>query len=268
MLYLVYDAKNTSCLDSGIVTICYLDLSPYCVDSTLIDTTMDCNFGYMPVCGCDKKEYDNVCEAYFKGGNNFYTNGPCSNLPPSFNLSGSSSLKTFTIYNDEVSQMPIKASDPNAGNTTTINTKLENQFNACLKTEFKNGKLICYPSTGCTGNYTLYMSACDNWGYCAIDTITINVLNKSTSGIKTSNLESFKAYPNPTSSNINLSFTKFESGDFIRIIDITGKQIGNSKTITTNNEILEMDALSNGMYYIQHLTANGVLVSVLKVSKQ
>lgn len=268
MLYLVYDAKNTSCLDSGIVTICYLDLSPYCVDSTLIDTTMDCNFGYMPVCGCDKKEYDNVCEAYFKGGVNFYTNGPCSNLPPSFNLSGSSSLKTFTIYNDEVSQMPIKASDPNAGNTTTINTKLENQFNACLKTEFKNGKLICYPSTGCTGNYTLYMSACDNWGYCTIDTITINVLNKSTSGIKTSNLESFKAYPNPTSSNINLSFTKFESGDFIRIMDITGKQIGNSKTITTNNEILEMDALSTGMYYIQHLTANGVLVSVLKVSKQ
>lgn len=267
MSYIVFDLKNKSCADTAVVMICYEDLSAFCIDSSIIDTTVDCNYGYMPVCGCDNKEYDNFCDAYYKGGVSFYFHGPCTNLPPRFSLNGSSSMKKYTIYNNEVSSMSIQAIDPNEGNTISMTTKLDEQFNPCLKTELKNGKIFYYPSSGCTGNYTLYLSACDNWGYCSIDTLKITVLNKSTSGIQLNKGEGFKVYPNPTSTILNLQFSTINSGDYLKIYDITGKQVGDKIAITNLNETLNLEELKAGLYYIQHLTGSDEILSIAKVSK-
>lgn len=267
MQYIVFDSQNTNCLDTAFITVCYEDLSVYCVDSSLIDTTIDCNYGYMPVCGCDKKEYDNFCDAYTRGGITQFFNGPCTNLPPSLSYNGSSIIKEYTIYNDEVSSMPIDANDPNSDNVTSISSKLAAQFSACLKTEIQKGQLICYPSKGCVGNYILYISACDNWGYCTMDTLKINVLNKTTSGIKLSTSEAFKVYPNPSAAEITLSFSHLNTGDVVRIIDITGQQIGVPIPVSKMSETIHLETFKSGLYYIQHLSNTGEILSIVKISK-
>ena len=49
-----------------------------CIDSTLIDMTLDCAAIYDPVCGCDSVTYNNACEATYYHGVVSFTPGACS----------------------------------------------------------------------------------------------------------------------------------------------------------------------------------------------
>jgi len=64
-------ACNASCLEDTTVFI-------QCIDSTLINNTVDCIAIYDPVCGCDSVTYDNSCVATNYHGILFYTAGPCT----------------------------------------------------------------------------------------------------------------------------------------------------------------------------------------------
>lgn len=68
-------ACNASCLEDTTVII-------QCIDSSLINNTVDCISIYEPVCGCNNVTYNNSCEAINYGGVLTYTNGTCSEQAP------------------------------------------------------------------------------------------------------------------------------------------------------------------------------------------
>lgn len=50
-----------------------------CVNQALVNTTYTCpNPEFYPVCGCNGTTYRNLCEAQFRNGIQYYTDGPCS----------------------------------------------------------------------------------------------------------------------------------------------------------------------------------------------
>ena len=58
--------------------------SSQCVDSSRIDIYFKCFDGFVPVCGCDGKNYRNECAAYHWGGVNSYQSGICDNFEIDF----------------------------------------------------------------------------------------------------------------------------------------------------------------------------------------
>jgi hypothetical protein len=51
-----------------------------CIDSTKIQADAVCTMDYVPVCGCDGKEYSNKCQAE-KSGVTKWVDGPCAKKP-------------------------------------------------------------------------------------------------------------------------------------------------------------------------------------------
>lgn len=49
-----------------------------CIDSTVIDTTVNCSWDTIPVCGCDGITYASACVAYFSHGVTKWSVGPCN----------------------------------------------------------------------------------------------------------------------------------------------------------------------------------------------
>lgn len=50
-----------------------------CVDPNIVSPNYPCpDPSYKPVCGCDNNTYRNLCDARYKNGVLYYTDGPCS----------------------------------------------------------------------------------------------------------------------------------------------------------------------------------------------
>ncbi|MFA5782897.1 MAG: T9SS type A sorting domain-containing protein, partial [Bacteroidales bacterium] len=62
--------------------------------------------------------------------------------------------------------------------------------------------------------------------------------------------DSYKIYPNPSSSNIYINTDNDIKSTFIRILDITGRLI-KQETIKTKKTELDISNLQNGLYIIE-----------------
>lgn len=81
------------------------------------------------------------------------------------------------------------------------------------------------------------------------------------------NLTAAKAYPNPFSNQIILSFSQIEELEIIEVFDLTGKLIHQFKPNESSNMYsLELHSLSPGIYLIkaQNSTGNSILKRVVK----
>jgi hypothetical protein len=87
----------------------YAQPFPVCKDSLSASPFYPCpSVEFYPVCGCDNQTYRNECEARFRNGVNFYTDGSCSgfemDILPTYISSTSNYSTTFTL---------VQAGNPN-----------------------------------------------------------------------------------------------------------------------------------------------------------
>lgn len=69
-----------------------------CVNQALINTTYTCpNPEFYPVCGCDGNTYRNLCEAQYRNGIQYYTDGPCNGFEFDIRPNITSSNLEFTL---------------------------------------------------------------------------------------------------------------------------------------------------------------------------
>lgn len=73
--------------------------------------------------------------------------------------------------------------------------------------------------------------------------------------------KSISLYPNPASSQINLSFENNLEEASLKIIAITGQTVFEKSNISGNNLTLDVSILSNGIYVIQVMDANSISTS-------
>ncbi len=260
MQYAVFGKDNSSVIDTATVFICFEDF-PWCVDSTLIDTSYNCGNIDMPVCGCNGVEYKNACEAYTRGGLAFYLHGPCSNYIPDLSLNQSSSR--IVMYNDEIKEMgyTVKGTD-----TKNLDIELAADNDDCVK--IKHNKSLNTISISSCANYTgytkFYTTVCDDFGACNIDTFYVNVMSRLSTGIDLVPNAEFSIYPNPATQVLSISSAPGLNYQY-SLYSITGVQLLSGDF--NGAAQLDLSALSQGMYLLNITTSSGDLLKVEKIIK-
>jgi hypothetical protein len=95
-----------------------------------------------------------------------------------------------------------------------------------------------------------------------------NIISVFARNVSSSHIRNF--YPNPTSGNLHLAFSKNMNGKVgIQITDAAGKLMSNERTIMTNRSSVEVNTsvLKAGMYLLKLTEENGSS-SIIKFVKQ
>ena len=109
---------------------------------------------------------------------------------------------------------------------------------------------------------TTYIVTGDDGTCTSNDTITITVT--ICTGIDDVSNNELSIYPNPTNNIINVN--GLENANQLTLLDVTGKVVYTNSNITTNNITIDISNASNGLYFLQIKTANGI--DSYKVVKQ
>lgn len=92
------------------------------------------------------------------------------------------------------------------------------------------------------------------------------VLETDVLSVDTENQELFSVFPNPASNNIHLQFIDQNDAIDVYIYDIQGKLVKEEKSITSQDKTINVQTLSQGLYFIQ--VRSGATVSVRKLIKE
>jgi|GEM_PF-3346587 hypothetical protein len=109
MVYMLRKVILFTLLLASCMVNTYAQPFPVCKDSLSASPFYPCpSVEFYPVCGCDNQTYRNECEARFRNGVNFYTDGSCSgfemDILPTYISSTSNYSTTFTL---------VQAGNPN-----------------------------------------------------------------------------------------------------------------------------------------------------------
>jgi PKD repeat protein len=130
------------------------------------------------------------------------------------------------------------------------------------------------------GTYAVCLTVSDAAAGCTdtfCDTITVTNATWSggsfgpqTASLGESSIQELKAYPNPTSGGLNVSYSSVESSDVaLRLIDMTGRVLIDENASARegqNNETLDLSGFPAGSYVLQ--VVQGSSVDYLRIVKQ
>ncbi len=147
--------------------------------------------------------------------------------------------------------------DCNANGTLSIGTISNTTAHG---TAAKSGSNITYtPDNNYVGYDTVFYELVSTAGKTSQGVLRINV--KDVSGIKDVNLVSVKAFPNPTSSTLNIA-AALENAT-VNVFDLAGRVVATANNFS-NNIALDITSLSNGTYIINLMNEQGAIVGKTK----
>jgi hypothetical protein len=163
---------------------------------------------------------------------------------------------------------PITLQGSPSGGTYSGEGVTNTSFNPALATLGR--KTITYNYTspqGCSGQATRNVIVVDTLGNVCSTYDTLKIKFKLTTGIKTNELTSVIAFPNPTSDVLIISAFDVQAlgGYKYKIVDIQGKELYN-KAVTTQKTEISLNTLgAKGVYILHILDANGTSIENKKI---
>jgi hypothetical protein len=293
-MWLGYAFNGTSCVGySGCgYVIDNVDYSPYfyetpeacnavcdgaqeCINDWQLEQgqLVDCIDTYTPVCGCDGITYTNPCIAFFSGGVTTYAAGSCQDslcfVIPSFIDFGDCAtplgwalMEGGCVELSGCSYIGQNGYDYSAyffdnsyacGNQCLIPIGIE-----CIDSTLIDPDVLCLalyePVCGCDS--VTYSNDCVATYQGGVTSYTPGecLTNRVGSLLK----ENILLYPNPVQSSLNLVFEQNISG-FIRVFDISGKEIVASRLNGQQRATLEFGHVNPGSYIVEIVTKEGAI---------
>ncbi|MFT7343738.1 MAG: subtilisin-like proprotein convertase family protein [Lentimonas sp.] len=96
------------------------------------------------------------------------------------------------------------------------------------------------------------------------DTSVCTTINQA--GLEEFDATNWNIYPNPTQSDLQVEWPKELTVSLIEIVDLQGKVVYQSQSITGNSHYLKLEKLSNAVYFLKAYNSEGILV--FKVEKK
>jgi hypothetical protein len=260
---------------------CSLLFAQPCIDSNLINPSIECIALLQPVCGCDGVTYGNSCEAVNYYGVTEFSDGPCSiqqpdtclKIPEGINFGACSSILGWCRIGDECIELSgcsmigsdgIDYTNYFYGSSYACNSLCMSDtvvFLDCIDSSLINIGVqipdIYQPVCGCdsvtyqNSSFAIYYHGISNYyeGEC----VTAAVSNPEVSTIT--------VFPNPAIDFITVDNTKSPVVT-VKLVQLDG--VGFQLLRSTSNKFL-IEEISSGMYLLEIIQENG---SVSKVKIQ
>jgi subtilisin-like proprotein convertase family protein len=116
-----------------------------------------------------------------------------------------------------------------------------------------------HPGSQMLGIYAVEITV----GVCK-DTSVCTTINQA--GLEEFDATNWNIYPNPTQSDLQVAWPEELTVSLIEIVDVQGKVVYQSQSITGNSHSLQLEKLSNAVYFLKAYNSEGILV--FKVEKK
>lgn len=235
---------------------------------------IDCAGEGEPVCGCDNVTYTNSCHAFYYGGVVTYAQGPClknqeqCQAIPSMVDFGACAMPLGFAFTENGCVMTSGCSYVGNNGYDYSSYFFESEYQcvaSCIipievdcvdeeQIDFEHGcPEVLNPVCGCDSItyindcYAHYYGGVANWTQGACQTASIN----STDNGKLS------VFPNPTQSQLNISFTSDFDVSQINVYDLTGKIIMSFRKNYGELTSINTSSLSSGIYILECKNEHG-----------
>ena len=229
-----------------------------CIDTSLIDSTMICPLGLVPVCGCDSVTYDNACYATYYGGVTSWSQGACpwdvcasaTNLQ---NISTTATTANLSWSDQGANMYKVKYKCVSCPSPVQTKTVTGGNYNTTL-----------HNLTPCAIYRWKVIHRCDGVRYAS--PVSAPFLTAGCRLGEVPGADILDVYPNPASEKLNVTYYAWEDSEAkITVHDLIGRMVfEDAVELAEGNSLVELSLsdFENGIYLLT--LSDGVETSIKK----